>query len=165
MIFYFSFYFQIWYYILVQCILIFVFLTGDVRCLSSFLYFATPFCRFSDTEQYKSQSYEALAPLMLPELSKLSEIIIEGDATDHRYWPVRYVSYELSHDYNMNECKPQFMHDLYSTKPSNNLYILSTKFSISIGDVYHKQSSFFIYSFHKRPCVAFVTWSICCVGK
>uniref|UniRef100_A0A0P4WJL7 Uncharacterized protein n=1 Tax=Scylla olivacea TaxID=85551 RepID=A0A0P4WJL7_SCYOL len=46
--------------------------------------------RFSDTKQYKNQSYEALAPLMLPELSKLSEIIIEGDASDHRYWPVRF---------------------------------------------------------------------------
>lgn len=47
--------------------------------------------RFTDTEQYRNQSYEALAPLMLPELSKLSEIIIEGDASDHRYWPVRLV--------------------------------------------------------------------------
>lgn len=46
--------------------------------------------RFTDTEQYRNQSYEALAPLMLPELSKLSEIIIEGDASDHRYWPVRF---------------------------------------------------------------------------
>ncbi|MPC33172.1 Anaphase-promoting complex subunit 1 [Portunus trituberculatus] len=45
--------------------------------------------RFNNTKQYKNQSYEALAPLMLPELSKLSEIIIEGDASDHRYWPVR----------------------------------------------------------------------------
>lgn len=135
----------------------FLFFIGDIRCLSSFLYFTKPFCRFSDTEQYKSQSYEALAPLMLPELSKLSEIIIEGDANDHRYWPVRYVPHELCHDYNMTEHKPQFMYDLYSTKPSNNLYKLSTKFSRNIGEVYYKDSSLFIYSFHKGPSVALNT--------
>ncbi|XP_069957197.1 anaphase-promoting complex subunit 1 isoform X2 [Cherax quadricarinatus] len=48
--------------------------------------------RFSDTHQYKNQSYEAMAPLMLPELSKLSQVIIEGDAANHRYWPVRFSS-------------------------------------------------------------------------
>ncbi|XP_045597695.1 anaphase-promoting complex subunit 1 isoform X2 [Procambarus clarkii] len=46
--------------------------------------------RFSDTPQYTNQSYEAMAPLMLPELSKLSQVIIEGDAVNHRYWPIRF---------------------------------------------------------------------------
>lgn len=44
--------------------------------------------RFKDTDQYRSQTFEAMAPLMLPELSKLSQVVIEEDSASHRYWPV-----------------------------------------------------------------------------
>lgn len=46
--------------------------------------------RFKDTDQYRSQTFEAMAPLMLPELSKLSQVVIEEDSANHRYWPVWY---------------------------------------------------------------------------
>ncbi|KAK7071553.1 Anaphase-promoting complex subunit 1, partial [Halocaridina rubra] len=45
--------------------------------------------RFKDTEHYNNKSYDALAPLMLPELSKLSEVVIEGNTSMDRYWTVR----------------------------------------------------------------------------
>lgn len=47
--------------------------------------------KFKDTDQYKNQMYEAMAPLMLPELSKLAEVIIEGNNTSNRYWTVRFL--------------------------------------------------------------------------
>ncbi|CAL4136333.1 unnamed protein product [Meganyctiphanes norvegica] len=46
--------------------------------------------KFKDTDQYKCESYETMAPMMLPELSKLAEVIVEGDATNHHYWAVRF---------------------------------------------------------------------------
>ncbi|RXG57434.1 Anaphase-promoting complex subunit 1 [Armadillidium vulgare] len=46
--------------------------------------------RFSDTRSYKDQKYVARAPHMLPELSKLKEIVVEGNVDNPRYWPVKF---------------------------------------------------------------------------
>ena len=62
---------------------------------------------------------------MLPELSKLSEIIIEGDASDHRYWPVRFV-YNFSVDVNMIGQASLNFYMTYIQQNFHNLYKLDT---------------------------------------
>ncbi|XP_076035625.1 anaphase promoting complex subunit 1 isoform X2 [Oratosquilla oratoria] len=54
--------------------------------------------KFSETSQYPCQTVEMKAPCMLPELSKLCEVTIEGHLSENRYWPVSFSKNKKSWD-------------------------------------------------------------------
>ncbi|KAB7494829.1 Anaphase-promoting complex subunit 1 [Armadillidium nasatum] len=89
--------------------------------------------RFSDTRSYKDQKYVARAPHMLPELSKLKEIIVEGNVDNPRYWPVQ-VRYKVKYLF-MSNCFSILDRNIKNlfTKGTESWYVLETLLSTGNG--------------------------------